>query len=169
MIAEGTPGSMIGLNENTGAGGRGLSSAEVFKDMTVIPRQLYYARRLNKLFRLGLGVLNARFEYQEYDVRDSLTIAQILQLMLTQGAITINEARDTLGMSAIKGGDVAFVRIKEGGAIKVEDLPELEMQLQEAEKTGPPKDIDLELAPSIGDNTQDMLKKAEEANQTSIN
>lgn len=125
MTAERVPGAMIGVSEKSNLGSRGLGAAEIFKDYVITPLQQYFARKLNLLFRLGLGVLNAKLEFMELDVRDSLTKAQILQILTNLGYYNINEGRDEYGMAAIRGGDVHYVRIRDGSALKVEDLVNL--------------------------------------------
>jgi len=130
MTSERVPGAMIGISDRATLGSRGLGAAEIFKDYVITPLQQYFARKLNLLFRLGLGVLNAKLEFMELDVRDSLTKAQILQILTNLGYYNINEGRDEYGMAAIKGGDVHYVRIRDGSALKVEDLIDLVYQNQ---------------------------------------
>ena len=133
MTAERVPAAMIGVNEKSSLGSRGLGQAEIFKDYVITPLQQYYARKLNKLFRLGLGVLNAKIEFMELDVRDSLTKAQILQILNNLGAKSINDVRDEYGDAAIDGGNVYYVRIRDGRAIKVSDLANLLYNSEAAE------------------------------------
>jgi capsid portal protein len=133
MTAHGIPPAVLAINETANLGsGRGMSQADLYKNRVILPLQLYWASRLNKLFKLGLGCRFAKIEFDPMDIRDALQVAQALNLLLNLGVLTINEARRQLGMEGnLLGGDVAFVRIKEGSAIKVEDLPNLTTKLAE--------------------------------------
>jgi capsid portal protein len=160
MVANEVPASMLGVGEKSTLGSRGLGAAEIFKDYVITPLQQYYARKLNLLFRLGLGVLNAKIEFMELDVRDSLTKAQILQILTHLGYYNINEGRDEYGMAAIKGGDVHIVRIKDGTAVKVEYLPEMDFS---ENSTDPEETV------GIGDNLENNLTTSFENQETRVN
>jgi len=140
MTAEGVSAALLAINESASLGsGKGLSQAELYKDRIVTILQRFWAQKMNTLFRLGLGVLYAEIEYDPLDVRDALATAQVLNILIIQGVLTINEARRHLGMKSIPGGDSAFVRIREGSAVKVSDLPDIESQLKnEGEVVGKP-------------------------------
>ena len=130
MTANGVSPALLGISENANIGsGRGASQAENYKNTESLLTQLYAARRINKLFRLGLGCKYARIEYDPLNIKDAESLARILQILLVQGVISINEARNELGKAPRKGGDVPFVRMKERSMVRVEDLPKLESEL----------------------------------------
>jgi len=145
MTAHGTSAAILGINETANLGsGKGLSQAEMYKDRIVRPLQLSWARHLNKLFRLGLGVRFAEIEFDPFDVRDQLTSAQALNLFLQSGVMTINEARSELGVGGpLEGGDEAFVRVREGSAVLVSELPNIKSKLQQQESEGKVEDIEV--------------------------
>jgi capsid portal protein len=133
MVCHGIPPAVLAINETASLGsGKGLSQAELYKDRVIFTSQRFWARKLNNLFKIGLGVTNAYIEYDPLDVRDSFNVHQALQIALINGFMTINEARISVGLSAIEGGDEAFLRIREGSFVKVEDIPKLESVLKEA-------------------------------------
>lgn len=135
MTSHGTSASILGINETASLGsGSGLSQAELYKDRIVLPLQLYWARRLNKLFRLGLGVTNAVIQYDPFDIRDTLASAQAMQILLQQGVLTINEARRELGIpGSIEGGDIPILRVREGSLIRVDQIPDIKARLADNE------------------------------------
>lgn len=152
MTVNGLSASLLGINETSSLGsGKGLSQAENYKNRESLPAQLYAARRLNRLFKYGLGCMYAQIEYDPLDIKDAESLARIIQILLIQGVISINEARSQLGMGPITGGDIQFMRIKGMSMIKVSDIPNLESEIlqvmdgQESdviEVTGPePTDI----------------------------
>lgn len=146
MTAHGIPPAVLAINEAASLGsGKGNSQAELYKNRVILPLQLFWANKLNKLFRLGLGCKYARIEFDPMDIKDALQLAQSLNYLLTLGVLTINEARRQLGMDGnLKGGDVAFVRLREKSLIKVEDLPTLTAELEEMEDSEEPaKDIEI--------------------------
>ena len=126
MTAQGIHPAVLGVVETASLGsGKGMSQNEMYRNRVVLPSQYYFARKLNMLFRLGLGVTTAEIEFDEYDIKDRLTQAQVFQILLQNGSLTINEVRRGLGMGSLVGGDTAFVRIREGSAMKVEDIPDI--------------------------------------------
>ncbi len=158
MTAEGVSSALLAINESASLGsGKGLSQAELYKDRIVVPSQKYWEDKLNKLFRLGLGVTAANIEFDPLDVRDSLAVAQSLNILMLNGLLSINEGRRTLGYPPIKGGDEAFVRVREGSAVKVSDLPNITSRLMDEnityDSSGKPKDIEIESEESGNDST----------------
>lgn len=127
MTSHGVSAAILGINDAASLGsGKGMAQSQLYRDRVVVPLQLAFARAINKLFRLGLGCVNAELEFDPFDIKDQLETAQTLQILLQTGSLTINEARRMLGVGGpLKGGDTAFVRVREGSAIKVEDLPEI--------------------------------------------
>lgn len=126
------PPALLAVMDSANLGsGKGTAQADLYKDRFIVTSQAFYASRFNKLFRLGLGVTTALIKFDPLDIKDSLQTAQVLQILLLQGALTINEARRQLGMEPIEGADTAFVRVKESSLIKVEDIPNIAMKLND--------------------------------------
>jgi len=127
MIAHDVSAAILGITEAASLGsGKGNAQHDLYIERTVIPKQLYWARKLNKIFRLGLGCVSAVIEFDPLRITDSLKAAQAMQIFLTMGVISINEARRQLGMESIDGGDKVFLRLRDAKSLlKVEDLPHL--------------------------------------------
>jgi capsid portal protein len=138
MTAHGLSPALLGIVNNSELGsGKGLSQAEIYKDRIVTPSQDFYEDKLNYMFRLGLGVIYAELHFNPLDIRDELTQAQATQMFSNMGSMTINEIRATMKLGPIPGGDVAFVRIRDGSAFKVQDLPNLPSNVKGATPRGP--------------------------------
>lgn len=150
MTAEGVSSALLAINESASLGsGKGMSQAELYKDRIVVPLQKFWEDKLNKLFRLGLGVTAANIEFDPLDVRDALAVSQSLNILMLNGLMSINEGRRTLGYPPIKGGDEAFVRVREGSAVKVSDLPNITSRLKDDSLTynsdGDMEDVEIAL------------------------
>jgi capsid portal protein len=167
MAAHGIPPAILGINDAASLGsGKGLSQADLYKNRVILPLQMFWASKLNKLFRLGLGCNYAKIEFDPMDIRDALQVAQTLNLLLTLGVLTINEARRQLGLDGnLKGGDVSFVRTPPQNLIKVTDIPKLKSLLEVQTSTGKAKDI--AITPNLGDNQDNNLTESIIAGQMS--
>lgn len=164
MTAHGIPPAVLGINESSNIGsGKGISQADMYKNRIVVQLQRYWASRLNNLFKLGLGCLHAKIEFDPLDIRDWLNIAQSLNLLLSQGVITINEARRHLGLDGVlPGGDNAFVRVSGSSLFKVEDIPKLLSKLEDMEASGKASDIDISNISSEDKNLNDSIMAKQE-------
>jgi len=151
MTSHGLSGAILGINDAASLGsGKGMSQAELYRDRVAMPLQLYWQRKLGKLFRLGLGVQHANIQFEVLEVRDMLSAAQALNLFLQNGVMTINEARRELGAGGpLEGGDEAFVRIKNASFVRVADIPELQSAVTDdnirLSDDGSPEDIEIDL------------------------
>lgn len=147
MTAHGIPPAILGINDAASLGsGKGLSQADLYKNRVILPLQLLWASRLNKLFRLGLGCMNSKIEFDPLDIRDSLQIAQTLNLLMVAGVLTVNEARRQLGIEGnLDGGDYAFIKSPPGNILKVSDLPALKSLLVVQGQRIQPNDINLDI------------------------
>ena len=123
MTAHGVSASLLAINETATLGsGRGGAQSEQYKDRTVVPAQILWASKLNELFRLGLGAVNACIEFDPLDVKDELQTAQVLNLMVATGLLGVNEAREKIGLQPVEGGDQQFVRSGEDKITLIRDL-----------------------------------------------
>ena len=127
MTAMGTSPAILGIAEQSELGsGKGLSQAEIYKDRVVGPCQRAWSNALNLLFQSGLGVRYADLKFDPLDIRDRYNEMQTLVGYLDRGASTINEVRKSADIGeALPGGDIPWVRVREGSAFKIEDLDEL--------------------------------------------
>lgn len=150
MSAMGVSPAILGIAEHSELGsGKGLSQAEIYKDRIVSPTQRIWAHALNTLFANGLRVVNAVLSFNPLDIRDRLAEMQVLTGYQALGDLTSNEVRKSANLGdALPGGDTAFVRIKEGAAFKVSDLPDLPGPLSNLpdspESADPPENLQKE-------------------------
>lgn len=108
MVAHGVSPAIIGIAEHSELGsGKGLSQAEIYKDRIVRPSQLRWGRAVNKLFRLGLGVLTVGIEFDPLDIRDEKEQMDVLTGYLKNGVMTLNEVRDRARLGAPIENDFA--------------------------------------------------------------
>lgn len=137
ITAHGVPPTLLTIVEAANMGsGKGTAQSEMYKDRFIVPSQIFWASKLNQLFKLGLGVTHARIEFDPLDVRDSFFAAQALNLYAQMGAITPNEVRNELNLEPVKGGDRNFVRAREGGVVFLDEL-----------STGDSVEIEVDLIP----------------------
>jgi len=137
MVAMGTSPAILGIAESSELGsGKGLSQAEIYKDRVVTPCQKYWAEKLNLLFSKGLGVKFAKVEFDPLDIRDMMLEMQYYTGLQAAGDLSINEVRKaTSSGDPIKGGDTHYVRIKDGSAYRVQDLPDIRPPVAEPAAT----------------------------------
>lgn len=123
ITAHGVPPTLLTIVEAANMGsGKGTAQSEQYKDRFIVPAQIYWAAKLNKLFKLGLGVIHAKIEFDPLDVRDSFFAAQALNLYLQSGVLTPNEARNQLNLEPVEGGDNAFIRASNTGVLLLKDI-----------------------------------------------
>ena len=121
------PPAVLGISENASLGsGRGDSQHQIWRARFTEPSQGAAEDILNKLLRLGLGLTKVGISFTPYQVRDRGSQAQTLNILLSNGVITRNEARQELDMSAIKGGDIATMTVKNTSLMRVRDLENIQ-------------------------------------------
>jgi hypothetical protein len=69
------------------------------------PLQVYFADLFNSIIRKDFGITDLEFAWQDEKAEDPQDQAQIAALLVTQGIITPNEARQRLGLEPRDGGD----------------------------------------------------------------
>ena len=111
MTAHGVSPAIIGIAEHSELGsGKGLSQAEIYKDRIVTPSQRYWARKLNLLFKRGLGITLTALRFNPLDIRDERAEMEVLTGYLFKGCTTINEVRRKAGLGPpLPGGDRPFI------------------------------------------------------------
>ena len=116
MVAHGTPPAILGIAEAANLGsGKGLSQAEIYKDRIVTPSQIKWARTINRLLRLGLGVKMLSINFDPLDIRDYEAEMKVHTGYLEKGCLTINQLREMVGIGdPIEGGDRAFILSGQG-------------------------------------------------------
>lgn len=122
MTAHGVSPAIIGIAEHSELGsGKGLSQAEIYKDRIVTPSQKTWARNLNLIFRLGLGLRLVKLRFTPLDIRDKKAEQEILTGYLDKGVYSINEVRKRLGLETIPGGDRPFILVQ-NQVVFIDDL-----------------------------------------------
>jgi capsid portal protein len=134
LIAHGMTPAQIGIIDVANLGsGSGLSQAENYKDRILKPRQAVFETLFwNRLFgKYGMGLLAVQLEFNCIDIRDEEQIRKNIETYLKLGLITINEAREMIGLEPVeKGGDVLFIVL--GNEIKlIEDLEDGNKELKD--------------------------------------
>ena len=86
-----------------------LNSAEQraqFKSDAILPLLNLESYHLNDvLVRKGFGFDDVEIGYEEPQIEDREDISRVIERVTKSGVITINEAREMLGLPAIDGGD----------------------------------------------------------------
>jgi hypothetical protein len=113
MTSHGVSPAIIGISEHSELGsGKGLSQAEIYKDRIVTPSQRYWQRKVNKLFRTGLGVQLIELKFDPLDIRDRQAESQVFKAYASAGALTINQVRKMAGLGGpLPGGDRSFILV----------------------------------------------------------
>lgn len=116
MVAHGTPPAILGIHEAASLGsGKGLSQAEIYKDRIVTPSQMRWAKKINRLFRLGLGITMVELKFTPLDTRDLELEMKTSKGYLESGCTTINEIRERNQLGdPIEGGNRAFIITGQG-------------------------------------------------------
>jgi capsid portal protein len=127
QTAHGTSPAILGIAESAELGsGKGLSQAELYKDRIVTPSQKYWQDQLYKVFSKGLGVIHSYLRFDPLDIRDIRMQAEVHQMYLANGALSIDEVRNEIGFETVPNGNINFIRMANGALLKIEDLSEVE-------------------------------------------
>jgi len=115
MTSHGVSPAIIGISEHSELGsGKGLSQAEIYKDRIVTPSQRLWARGINRMWRLGLGVTLVVLKFSPLDVRDRKSEQEMYVGYMERGTMTINEIRLKLDLEPVEGGDRPFIMTPQG-------------------------------------------------------
>lgn len=140
LTAHGVSPAILGIVESANLGsGKGLSQAEIYKDRIVTPLQKKWARHINKLFRLGLGITQVRLEFDPLDIRDLHNEMLVVKGYHESGIINTDEARERVRIGGpVEGGNEGFIRTARPGITRIKDiakdLPEPEINTEKKEK-----------------------------------
>lgn len=150
LVAHGMSPAIVGIAEAASLGsGKGLSQAEIYKDRIVTPAQMAAARKINKLFRLGLGTRVVELGFTPLDIRDRKEEMEVHTMYVEKGHWTLNESRQKLGYDPYKkGGDRAFI-VTGQGIVFVDELDDAhgaEKQRLEDEVAGLKDEVSRRLA-----------------------
>lgn len=140
MTAHGVSPAIIGISEQSELGsGKGLSQAEIYKDRIVSPCQRLWDGKINRLFRLGLGVSMVSLYHTPLDIRDQTAEKDILVAYVDHGMLSINQAKK-LGQlgDAVKGGNRPFINTTQGLIFldEIDEMTSENLQKLEDEITG---------------------------------
>ena len=104
VTAYGAQPSMVGIIETANLGsGSGESQKKNYKD-TLQGRAAFIEGAFNKA--LGYNGFDELFQFSDLDIEDKLNRAQIENIRLANGSLTINEVRSAYGDSPVRWGDV---------------------------------------------------------------
>lgn len=104
IIAYGVPPAMVGIIETANLGsGSGDSQKRTYKD-TLQGRASIIEGAFNKA--LGHNGFNEVFRFNELDTEDKMNRAQIENIRLTNGSLSINEVRSKYGEEPVPWGNV---------------------------------------------------------------
>jgi capsid portal protein len=134
LTAHGVSPAIIGINDAASLGsGKGMSQAEIYKDRIVTPSQRRFARPLNRLFRIGLGIKIVALKFSPLDIRDLEAEMQIYTGYLDKGCMTINGVIKKVGLGdPIEGGDRAFIVLPHIGIQFVDEMTtQVSQQMQD--------------------------------------
>ena len=105
LSAHSVPLSRIG-GTNEGAVASSLSADRMFKEQVVVPTQAVFEKAINKIIKEKTDIVI--FNLNELTLTDELAESQIIERLLRNQAITINEARERLGLPAHPEGNKFF-------------------------------------------------------------
>jgi len=125
QVAHGVSPAIIGIAEHSELGsGKGLSQAEIYKDRVVTPTQRRWARILNRLFVLGLGIKSISLKFIPLDIRDRHNEMEILTGYQEKGTLSVDEVRKQAQLGGpVPGGNRPFVMVQ-GAPIFVDEMSE---------------------------------------------
>lgn len=112
----GVPPAKVGIIEtgNIG-GGSGEAQNKSFQVNTIIPIANLLLEKLNfHLVQMGFGITGWHLEFAEVDFRDSVTVENVRDTRLKNGAYSINDYRAELGKPPIDGGDINIIETRQG-------------------------------------------------------
>jgi len=89
------------------------------------PRQRAYERPINLILRNELGVTDWVFDMEMPDLLSRLARAQIADILLRRGALSINEYRREEGLGKVAGGDQPFVIAPQQNVVPIQWMAEL--------------------------------------------
>ncbi len=112
----GVPPAKVGIIEtgNIG-GGSGEAQNKSFQVNTIIPISNLLLEKLNyHLVQQGYGITGWHLEFAEVDFRDSVTVENVRDTRLKNGAYSVNDYRAELGKPPIDGGDINIIETRQG-------------------------------------------------------
>lgn len=104
----GVPPSKVGIMDSAN---RSNSDAQdkTFKEDKIMPLQRYLADKINRQIVSKFDV-PYKFEFVELDIEDAKSQAEIDEIHLQQGVVTINEIRRKRGLKDVSWGDAPLIR-----------------------------------------------------------
>ena len=117
-VAHRTPAGMVSLVGDETADFRFISQV-------VRPRQRYIEARFNYIFREEFGVTDWVLDLNVPDIVGEARRAEIFDVLLRRGVITVNEVRYYFGLPPVDGGDTPFVLVPGAGVVPIEKIKEI--------------------------------------------
>ena len=139
LTAHGVPPYRVGLAVTGTLGGSvSREATEVYKTSIVEPRQEILENRLNKLlFCTGFNISDWEIRFKDIDVRDKYMESRIIRNLMGYAGIpviTMNDARDMVGLGPYKGGDEILVNKNLG---TLEDALDPEINIRTGDVNAP--------------------------------
>jgi capsid portal protein len=117
-VAHRTPAGMVSLAGDEVADFRFISQV-------VRPRQRDIESRFNYIFREEFGITDWVLDLNVPDIVGEARRAEIFDILLRRGVITINEVRYYFGLPPVDGGDKPFVLVPGAGVVPIETVNEV--------------------------------------------
>jgi SPP1 gp7 family putative phage head morphogenesis protein len=94
------------------------ATAKTAKDQAaeegLLPYLIYIAGLMNMILQKYCKVDDLEFAWQDEKEEDTTEQASIIKMLVPMGVLTVNDARDRLGLDPVPGGDVAMVYTPNG-------------------------------------------------------
>lgn len=94
---------------------------KTFFDEEVKPLLDIIENTINRYLDL-VGILDYRFIFKEYPIRDLKETSRLIDVLKRHGIISINEAREMVGLPQIKNGDDHYILNSDGTIVKVNEI-----------------------------------------------
>lgn len=117
-VAHRTPAGMVSLAGDEVADFRFISQV-------IRPRQREVEARFNYLFREEFGVSEWVLDLNVPDIVGEARRAEIFDILLRRGVITINEVRYYFGLPPVDGGNNPFILVPGAGAVPIEAVAQI--------------------------------------------
>lgn len=116
IASHGVPPSRIGVGENGVGSKQGSSpadSTQIYKNAIIDQRQAKLEKRLNRIIadkELGLGITDWKIKFNEIDMNNATTEAEIDDKQLKNNTVVVNEVRKKKGMSDVPWGNTPLTQ-----------------------------------------------------------
>ncbi|MHB8994545.1 MAG: phage portal protein [Armatimonadota bacterium] len=137
-MAHRTPESMTGGLGNSNRAESGEANVQFIRGV-IRPLQMPYMSRINYLLRTELGITDWVFDLNVPDLDSEMTKAQIADIYMRRGALSINDVHKSQGRAPVVGGEEGTMTVPGAGIIPVSKIAEVSdrMATAQGQKTFP--------------------------------